>query len=95
MAGLDPGASDVIAHGHEEHYGEPEDGSDDDELGALGAVFCVHEKEDDERGFEDGDGERDDDVQAGKILVEVDLGREDGKGGANHQNSKYRDVDFG
>src|ERR1700746_3324790 len=48
---LDPGARDVIAHGHEEHDGQPEDGRDDYELRALRAVFGVHEEEHDEGGF--------------------------------------------
>jgi hypothetical protein len=92
---LAPGAGDVIAHGHEEHDGEPEHGSDDDKLGALGAVLAVHEEEDDERGFEDGDSERDDDVQAGEVCVEIDLGGGDGENGADHQNAEYGEVDLG
>src|ERR1700730_7961425 len=86
---LEPGAGDGIAHGHEEHYGEPEDGSDDHELGALGAVFRVHEEEDDERGFEDGDGQGDDDIQAGEICVEIDLGGGNRQNGADHENTEY------
>src|ERR1700737_2475434 len=92
---LDPGPGNVVAHGHEEHDGEPKDRSDDDELGALGAVFCVHEVEDDERGFEDGDGQGDDDIEAGEISVEVDLGGGDGQHGADHENAEYGEVDFG
>ena len=92
---LDPGTGGIIAHGHEEHNGEPENRSDDNELGALGAVFCVHEVKDDERGFEDGDGEGDDDIQAVEIFVEVDLGGGHGQNGADHENGEYGEIDFG
>ena len=92
---LGPGAGNVIAHSHEEHYGEPKNGGDDNELRALGAVLCVHEKEHNKRSFKDGDGEGDDDVQAGEILVEVDLGGGDGESRADHENGEYGEVDFG
>src|SRR5229473_3383438 len=36
---LRPGAGDVIAHGHEQHDREPEDGSNDHQLGPLRTVF--------------------------------------------------------
>src|SRR5260370_19638402 len=92
---LGPGAGDVIARGHEEDDGQSEYGRDDDELGALGAVFGVHEEQDDERGFEDGDGQGDDDIQAGEKCIEVDLGGGDGEDRADHQSAEYGEVDFG
>ena len=92
---LDPGAGDVIAHGHEEHDGQPENGRDDYELCALRAVFGVHEEEHNERSLKDGDGEGDNNIQAREIGVEVYLGGGDGQEGANHQNAEYGDVDLG
>jgi hypothetical protein len=55
----------------------------------------VHEVKDDERSFEDGDGQGDDDIEAGEISVEVDLGGSDGQDSADHENAEYSEVDFG
>jgi hypothetical protein len=92
---LGPGAGDVVAHGHEEHDGQPENGSDDDKLRAFRAVLAVHEEQNYERSLEDGDSEGDDDIQAGEILIEVDLGSEHSEGGADHQHGENSEVDFG
>src|SRR6266851_316007 len=35
----------VIAEGESEHDRQPEDGADDDKLGALGTIACMHEVE--------------------------------------------------
>ena len=92
---LDPAAGEVVAHRHEEHDGEPENRGDDDEMCAPGAVLSVHEEENDAGGLEDSDGEGDDDVQAGEILVEVDFGGGDGESGADHEHGENDEVDFG
>jgi len=55
----------------------------------------VHEEKNDERGFEDGDGESDDDIQTGEYLVKVDLRGGDGESGADHEDGEYDEVDFG
>jgi hypothetical protein len=55
----------------------------------------VHEEENDERGFEDGDGKGDDDIEAGEICVEIDLGGGNGQNGADHENAEYDEVDLG
>src|SRR4029077_5684736 len=70
---LDPRAGDVIAHGHEQHDREPENGTDDHELCALRTVLAVHEEENHERRLEGGDHKRDDDVETGEVLIQIDL----------------------
>jgi hypothetical protein len=92
---LSPRAGYVVAHGHEEHYGEPKNGGDNDQLSTLGAVLGVHKEENYERSFEHSDGQRDDDVQAWEVRVKVDSGGEDGQDGANHESAEYSEVDLG
>jgi hypothetical protein len=90
---LAPGTGNVVAHGHEEHYSEPKNGGDDNELRALGAVLCVHEKEHNKRSFKDGDGEGDNDVQAGEILIEIDFGSDNGQKGADHESGENGEIE--
>jgi hypothetical protein len=55
----------------------------------------MHEEEDNERSFENGDGEGDDDVQAREVLIEVDLGGGNGEDGADHECAENHEIDFG
>ena len=80
----------VVAEGEREHDGEPENGADDDELRALGAVAGVHEIENDERGLEGGDGESDNDIPLAEILVRSDHGEK----GAQHEGAEDGEIDF-
>jgi len=66
-----PGAAGIVAQGQEEHGGEPKNTCDDDELGPLGAVVCVHEEKHYEEGFASSNYESHDDIQASVMLVEV------------------------
>src|SRR5260370_19493185 len=84
------GASVVIAEGESKHDGEPEDGADDHKLGSLGTIASVHEVENDQRGFDRGDSESDDDIE----LMEVLKCRPDRNAGAEHQRRKNDDIDL-
>ena len=78
------GARIVIGEGESKHDGQPEYGADDHELGALGAVTCVHEVKNDEGGLDGRDAERDDNVEFAEILK----CRPHGDGGADHQRQE-------
>src|SRR5258708_34051691 len=58
----------VIAEGESEHDRQPEDGADDDKLGALGTIACMHEVENNKGGLDRGDAESDNNVERPKFL---------------------------
>ena len=89
-----PGPGNVIAHGHEEHDREPKHGADDHKLRTLGAVLAMHEEKHDERRFEGGDYEGDDDVQPVEIGIQVVLGRFNREERAHHQCREDRQVEL-
>jgi hypothetical protein len=55
----------------------------------------VHEEQHDERGLEGRDHQGDDNVEAGEVLIQVDLGGLNREKGADHERSKDADVNFG
>ena len=71
----------VIGEREGQHDGQPEDGADDDQLGALGAVTGVHEVENHERGFDGGNAQGEHNVH----LAEVDKCRPNGDVSTQHQ----------
>src|SRR5438309_4069366 len=68
-------AGGVVGQREAKHDGEPEKAGDDHKLRAPGAVFAVHEEENDERHFDGGDGQSENDVPA----TEVDFSGLDGQ----------------
>lgn len=88
-AGLGERAGLVVGEGEGEHDGEPENGSKDDEVGALGAVARVHEVEDDQGRFGGGDPESDDDIELREILKSGP----DGEARAEQEGGEDADVD--
>src|SRR6266478_2691682 len=80
----------VIAEGESEHDRQPEDGADDDKLGALGTIACMHEVENNQGGLDRGDDESYDDVELTKVLE----GGPDGERRTNHQGRKDGEVNF-
>src|SRR5882762_6686115 len=78
----------VITEGESQHDGQPENGADDDQLGALGTVARMHEVENHQRGLDRGNGESDDNI----IFAEVLESGPNGDAGAKHQGQENDSV---
>src|SRR5438876_10926909 len=81
-------AGGVVGQREAEHDGEPEKAGDDDELRAPGAVFAVHEEENDERHFDGGDEQSEHDIPG----AEVDLGGLNGQPSAKKKRAENYGV---
>ena len=64
---LHPVASQIIAQGEINHNQQPDETSGDEDPSQPGAVADVHEDENNEEHFRDGDGEGGDDVEGSEV----------------------------
>src|SRR6267154_1797589 len=80
----------VVSEREREHDGEPKNRTDDDQLSAFGTIAGVHEVENNERGLDRGDGQRDDNIEFTKVLK----CRPNGDAGAGHQRRKDGHVNL-
>src|SRR5258707_13786084 len=90
-AGLGVMRARVVVGERERQYdGQPEDRTDDDQLGGLGTKAGVHEVKNNKGGFDRGNDQSDDDIELLKVLESGP----DGDPGAKHQGSEKGNVDF-
>src|SRR6185437_3385941 len=86
-----PGAAHIIRHGHGEKDDEGDESSGGGQLGELGGIADVHEKEDHEAGLNDGNGQRHDRIENSEFKI----GSEDRKRGEAEEDSKDSGIDPG
>ena len=70
-------AGEIITHGQGQQQDQPENASSDEDPGEPAAVPHVHEEEDDQQRFTDGDGERDEGVEGAAQIEEGDADRKE------------------
>src|SRR5437899_12602524 len=80
----------VIGERESQHDRQPKDRANDHQLGAPGAVACVHEVENNERGLDRGNAKGDDNVELMKVLKRGP----NGKACAKHQGRENDDINF-